>query len=216
MLGFDVTIFKEPRSQLIRKILLVCFGEILLGFGIVFNSSAGFGNDSVTVFYDGLHKTIGVSFGFATNMINITLLIILLFLGRKYINIGTLIYALPLGSIINFAFKVYPVFNLSYTMSGRIASAVIGCLLLFVSLSCFVAAQIGVDPWNGVTLVLCDKTGMQYRVLKILIDVATLFIGLALGGSAGVTTVIAAILGGPLIQQISQWMRKFILEPQKT
>lgn len=212
MLGFDTTIFKESKLQFLKKILVVCIGEILLAFGIVFNLSANFGNDAITVFYDGLRKTLGISFGFATNMINVTLLIIILFFGRKYINIGTLIYALPLGSIINFVFKIYPNFNIPYTIGGRIISAVIGCLLLFIGLSCFVAAKIGMDPWNGLTLLLCDKTGKQYRFFKVLIDIIALVLGLALGGVAGITTVVAAILGGPCIQQISCWIKKFILQ----
>ena len=214
MLGFDITIFKGSRSLLLKKILFATIGEILLAFGIVFNSSAGFGNDAITVFYDGVHKALGVNFGFAVNIINATIIVILLFFGRKYINIGTLLY-LPLGNVINLFFSIYPNFNIPYTIEGRILSAAIGCLLLFVGLSCFVAAKIGMDPWNGLTFLLCDKTGKQYRFFKVLIDVIALVLGLILGGIAGVTTVIAAILGGPCIQQISYWIEKFILKTVK-
>lgn len=209
MLGFDTSVFKLPKKQLFTRILFAFIGEFLLATGIAFNSSAGFGNDAVAVFYDGLHKCFNVSLGFATNITNIVLLIVVFIFGKKYLNIGTLIYVLPLGAIINFMLAFYNYFHLNSSLIGRIFSTVVGVFLLIIGLSFFIAADIGIDPWDGLALLLRDKTNIQYKYFKISMDILCLALGVVLGGKAGITTVIAAIIGGPGIQYLSEKLRKF-------
>ncbi|MDD3139923.1 MAG: cyclic nucleotide-binding domain-containing protein [Lachnospiraceae bacterium] len=77
-------------NRAIKKILAI-FAILLVGTGIAFNSCAMLGNDSVGIVYDGVRNIAHLTpsqLGFASNIVNYSLIILLLFIGRKYVNIG--------------------------------------------------------------------------------------------------------------------------------
>lgn len=211
-MGFDLSILKQPKSDLIKKMIFAFIGDIILGFGIAFNSCAGLGNDPISVFYSGVSNMLHINLGLASNIANYTMFIIVLILGRKYINIGTFIYTLPLGSFINLGIYIYGSLIKEQTLIIQIISSVVGCLLLFLGIAIFISAEIGVDPWTGLALILSDRTKKKYMVFKVLIDILGFVVGFAMGGKIGITTVIAALLGGPVIQKIDYFIKNYMLK----
>ena len=211
-MGFDLSILKQPKSDLIKKMIFAFIGDIILGFGIAFNSCSGLGNDPISVFYSGVSNMLHINLGLASNIVNYTMFIIILILGRRYIKIGTFIYTLPLGSFINLGIYIYGSLIKEQTLMIQIISSVVGCLLLFLGIAIFISVQIGVDPWTGLALILSDRTKKKYMVFKVLIDILSFVVGFAMGGKIGITTVIAALLGGPVIQKIDYFIKNYILK----
>lgn len=211
-MGFDMSILKQPKSDLIKKMIFALLGDIILGFGIAFNSCAGLGNDPISVFYSGVSNALHVNLGLASNIANYTMFIVVLILGRRYINIGTFIYTLPLGSFINLGVALYGAVFPEQTLAIQVASAIVGCLLLFLGISVFISAEIGVDPWTGLALILKDATKKKYMIFKVLIDIIAFLVGFLMGGAIGVTTVVAAFLGGPIIQKMDWFIKKYIFK----
>jgi uncharacterized membrane protein YczE len=194
-------------ETLLRKLPIALMGVILVGFGIAFNSAGMLGNDAVSVLYDGVRKTLGIQvdkLGLVTNLVNFVFLAAVVIFGRKYINIGTFIYALPLGNFVSIGFKVYEILNLPTTLAGRIVTSFFGCSMLFIGIGIFIAMDIGMDPVTGVNMLVRDKLKSQYKTAKVICDVSSLVLGFVLGGKAGVVTVIAALAGGPIIQKVSE------------
>lgn len=211
-MGFDLSILKQPKSDLIKKMIFAFIGDIILGFGIAFNSCAGLGNDPISVFYSGVSNMLHINLGLASNIANYTMFIIVLILGRRYINIGTFIYTLPLGSFINLGIYIYGSLIKEQTLMIQIVSSFVGCLLLFLGIAIFISAEIGVDPWTGLALILSDRTKKKYMVFKVIIDILGFVVGFAMGGKIGITTVVAALLGGPVIQKIDYFIKNYILK----
>lgn len=209
--GFDMSVFRQPKSDLIKKILIALIADILIGFGIAFNACAGFGNDPISVLFDGIHNKFGISLGLASDIANYTMFVIVLIFGRRYINIGTFIYTLPLGIFVNAGISFYQFISVPNTIIFRAIMSIIACILLFFGIAAYIAIEIGVDPWTGLAMILKDKTSKQYRVFRVTIDMSALAIGFLLGGKVGVTTVVAALAGGPIIQAFSQFIKKSIL-----
>lgn len=206
---------KKSYETLLRKLPLALVGVILVGFGIAFNSAGMLGNDAVSVLYDGTRHALGLpmdKLGLVTNLVNLTFLIVVLILGRKYINIGTFIYALPLGNFVSIGFKIYGLLNIPSNLGGRIVTSFLGCTMLFLGIGIFIAMDIGMDPVTGVHMIVRDKIKSQYKTARVICDVASLVIGFALGGRAGVVTVIAALIGGPTIQKVSEVFDKAVLK----
>ncbi len=209
--GFDMSVFKQPKSDLIKKMLIALFADILIGFGIAFNACAGFGNDPISVLFDGIHTRFGLTLGMASDIANYTMFIIVLIFGRRYINIGTFIYTLPLGFFVNVGISLYKLMGISDVIIFRILMSVLACVILFLGIAFYIDISIGVDPWTGFAMILKDKTGKQYKVFRVAIDMSALVIGFLLGGKVGATTVVAALVGGPVIQAFSQFIEKSIL-----
>ncbi len=205
---------KKGYEMLLKKLPIALVGVILVGFGIAFNAAGMLGNDSVSVLYDGVRSGLGLSqdkLGLITNLVNLSFLAVVFIFNRKYINIGTFIYALPLGNFISIGFKVHEILNFPATLGGRTATSILGCTMLFLGVGIFIAMDVGMDPVTGIHMLVRDKIKGQYKTARIICDVATLIIGFALGGKAGVVTIIAAFTAGPAIQKVSELFDKKVL-----
>lgn len=214
---FNYQVFKMPKTVLIKKILLSFLGVTFVSFAIAFNKCAGLGNDPISVLFDGLRNFINNltgydNLGLATNIMNILLVVILLFVGRNYVNIGTLVYALPMGLLISLGFYVYNLLNINSDILGwRIFSSILGCFMLFLGIAIFIAVDIGLDPWAGITMYISKKLNKPYKVIKVILDFICFLVGYLLGGVVGVVTIVAAVIGGPVINMMSVFIKEKIL-----
>lgn len=202
-----------------KQIIISFFGIACIGIAIAFNNLAGLGNDPVSVFFDGarvvLFNLTGINnLGLVANIINYTLLIVIFFIAREYVHIGTLIYVIPLGTFISLGVWIFNSLHIPpNVLIWQVVMSLIGCFLLFLGLAIVISLDIGLDPWSALIMFLVEKTNKQFKVIKIIIDVTVLLIGWAMGGNFFVTTVFAAIFGGPAIQKINQILNKTILKP---
>lgn len=202
-----------------KNILSALVGVFLVGIGVAFNNCAGLGNDPVGIVYDGIRSVSGMSgeqLGMASNIVNLSLVILLLFGGRRYVSLGTLIYFLPYGLCVDAGKFFYR--NLAATggMAERIGFSIAGCLLLYMGVAIYIAVDIGVDPFSGIVLVLRDVTGKEYRYVKIAFDIAMIVLGTVLGGRLGAVTIITAVTAGPVIQVFTGLVKKYWLKTENT
>lgn len=201
----------EQGKITIKSILAAVFGVLLVGIGVAFNNCAEFGNDSVGIVYDGIRTFGGMDqaqLGMASNVVNISLLVLLFFIGRRYVSIGTFVYLLPYGFCVDAGNYLYRLFASSESTVMRVVFSVIGCTLLCLGVAIYITVDIGVDPFTGIVLVIRDKLKKEYRYVKIGFDITLIVIGTILGGKLGVVTVITAFAVGPLIQFFSGLLKK--------
>ena len=200
-----------------NKVLLIkcttaLIGIFLIGAGVAFNAMAQLGNDPVGIFYDGVRSALGLTtgqLGIASYLVNAALTLLLLIIGRSYINLGTFIYIIPYGTFVKVGGIIYQSLFPDPSMVSRVIAVIIGCLGIFIGVAIFIAMHIGVDPMTGVTLVIGKKLKWEYRGAKILFDITLIIIGVVLGGKLGIVTVIVASIGGPVIQFIAEQIEAF-------
>lgn len=186
-----------------KRMLIALLGVWLVGIGVGFNNQAGLGNDPVGLFYDGVRKVMGFEpsmLGMVSNGVNTVLAIFLLFTGRKYLNVGTLIYLIPYGLFVNFGTWLYHILIVDPGIGLRVLCSVLGCLFLYFGVAMVITMDIGVDPLVGSVLVLRDITGKEFRMVKIVFDLCLCIIGTLCGGTIGVVTIITAFTAGIGIQ----------------
>lgn len=200
----------EMEKQYFKKIFYALVGVLLIGTGVAFNNLAGLGNDSVGIVYDGIRNFFHLSveqLGTVSNIVNISLVVLLLFIGRKFVSIGTVVYFVPYGLCVSFGSTIYHYLVPDNHIFYRIIFAAMGCLLLYLGIAIFIVVNIGVDPFTGVVLVLQEKLKKEYRIVKISFDISFIVIGLLLGGKAGIVTVITGLTAGPCIQFFADKLR---------
>ncbi len=196
----------------VSEMLLAAAGIVLVGTGVAFNAAAALGNDPVGIVYDGIRNVASLSpqqLGMASNLVNVILLAGIFFTGRHYINIGTFIYIIPYGLFVDLGGKLYQILFPAPTLTAQIAGAAAGCLLLYTGVAMYITADIGLDPFTGVVMVIRDRVRSKYRVVKVLFDLGCIILGTLLGGKLGVITVITALTAGPVIQFLSDLMKQF-------
>ena len=191
----------------LKSILLAVVGIFCVGVGLSFVNNAMLGNDSIGILYDGIRNTANLTtaqLGTASNIANYGLALVLFFIGRRYINIGTLIYILPYGFFVNLGTNIYNYLALPETIFIRILVAIIGFLMIYLGLGIYIATDIGVEPFTGLVMLIKDKLKKEYASVKIVFDLILVTIGVLLGGKFGIMTLITAFSAGPIIQFFSK------------
>ncbi|MCI9602389.1 MAG: hypothetical protein HFI17_18195 [Lachnospiraceae bacterium] len=205
----------EQGKITVKNIAAAVFGVFLVGIGVAFNNCAGFGNDSVGIVYDGIRSIGGMNqaqLGAASNVVNLSLLILLFFIGRHYVSVGTFVYLLPYGFCVDAGNFLYRLLAVSESTGVRVVFSVIGGMLLCLGVAIYITVDIGVDPFTGLVLVLRDLLKKEYRYVKIGFDITMIVIGTILGGKLGLVTLVTAVAVGPLIQFFHGLLKKYWLK----
>lgn len=198
-----------------KSVLIALIGILLVGVGVAFNNCAGLGNDPVGIVYDGIRNVTGMGaeqLGLASNIVNLSLALLVFFTGRKYISVGTLVYFLPYGFFVELGILLYQL--LAPETGGlavQIAFSVVGCLLLYLGVAVYITMDIGVDPFTGIVLVIRDAVKKEYRIVKIIFDITMIILGTVLGGKLGAVTIITALTAGPVIQFFSGKLHRLLI-----
>lgn len=198
------------KLNLLIRLLLLLIGIIILGFGAAFLTSVGIGGDAVLVFEQGFAKAINVNLGNGVLILNIIILIILFFLDRQMINIGTVITVLLIGPIINFFLKVNLFPNSSYLII-KILLCLIAILITAFGIALYLYANIGYAPFEGIIMAVKKKTKLEFRYIKIANDVILFIVGWVLGGTFGIGSIMTIFLFGPLIDFYTKLIKKIKL-----
>lgn len=197
----------------INRLILAAVGILFVGTGIAFNAASALGNDPIGMVYDGIRNTAGFSaqqLGLASDLVNAVFVTAVFMLGRRYVNIGTFIYIIPYGTIVRLGGNLYHVLFRVRTLPMQILGAAIGCLLLYIGVAMFITADIGLDPFTGLVMVIRDRAGREYRTVKVCFDISCIVLGCVLGGKIGVITILTALSAGPLIQLFADWFARLM------
>lgn len=80
------------------------------------------------------------------------------------------------------------------------ALLVIGILFFTFGASFYMSAKVGSAPYDAIAPTIVDRTKANYRVVRVIQDVAFATLGWITGGPIGIGTFISAFLVGPLIK----------------
>jgi len=198
-----------------KVIIVATFGIFLTGLGVAFNNCAGLGNDPIGIVYDGIRTAANFNreqLGTASNVVNIVLITLLVFIGRRYVHVGTLLSVITYGFFVNIGTKIYYFINITDTLINNCITSAIGCTLIYIGVSIFITMDIGVDAFTGIVLVISNKTGWNFKRTKIAFDLCMIVIGTVLGGKLGAITFITAFTAGPAIQFFVSKFKKLLIK----
>ena len=170
--------------------LFALVGVAIIGFGASLLRVGGVGLDPYTAANIGTGERLGLSLGVYQLMINLVLLILIFFFGRRHIGIGTVINMVLTGFFIDFYTKIFELFAVSPE----------GILFFTFGASFYMSAKVGSAPYDAIAPTIVDRTKANYRVVRVIQDVAFATLGWITGGPIGIGTFISAFLVGPLIK----------------
>ena len=183
-----------------RRLIQLFIGLVLYGLSIALIVRADLGLDPWDVLNQGvferLAKPSGVSFGLVVNLIGMAVLLLWIPLRQKP-GIGTVANVLVIGMVANFGLDWIPS---DLGLPLRAGLLVAGIVLNGVASGAYLGAGLGPGPRDGLMTGLARRTGGSIRRVRTLIELGVLAIGIVLGGTAGVGTVVFALGVGPITQ----------------
>ena len=176
-------------KKTIQTILAITTSILLTGLGVALFVHANLGSDTLTVFVDGLHRVLNCSYGTASRIYNLIVLVIALIVSRKNIGWATIVYALSVGFTMDYFEKL-----LICVCSGQICFGITYALLI--------KYRKGMNQIDAISYAIVDKTGISFKWIRTGMDVVLLVSGWLLGGVVGVGSIIAMTTTGVLVDFI--------------
>ena len=200
---------ENNKKSIAARLVVVFLGFIIIAIGVSFLLCCQIGTDPVSVFNDGLARFLGTRFGVAQIVTNSIMLIIVILVDRHYINISTILSAIVLGPMIDFFVSLSSSFiSDDLALLIRIGICFVGTALISLGVALYIAPTLGVGPTDVISEIISDKLKIQYRFVRITIDLLFVIGGYWLGGIVGIGTIIAALGTGPIVQLCKPFANK--------
>ncbi len=192
--------------------LLICFALYALGIWLIIESGLGLG--PWNCFNEGLANHLNLTFGQLSQIIGLFILIIAAFF-KMYPGIGTVLNIYFIGFFID-------VFNNNFNLEStslllNIILVVVGNLAIAVAFVLYIQACLGQGPRDslnqGVYVSFKNKfANVKYGYIKFSIEGIVLILGVALGGTIGIGTIMSLVLTSFFTQQILSFIN---LDPKQ-
>ncbi len=182
--------------RVVTKLPQVVIGSSLLGFGVALMASGRLGFGPWSVLAEGVGEQAGIGLGTADILLGIPILFAWLIV-REQPGVGTLISALGVGLMINVGQAILPE---PQAMWVRLPMMSLGVIVLGTGVALYLAADLGPGPRDGLTTGLHHRLGWSIRLTRTIIEGFVLVLGMLLGGTVGVGTLLVAFGVGHVIQ----------------
>lgn len=192
------------------RLVQLLAGLLLYGVSIAIYVRAGLGLDPWDVFHQGLARHTGVSFGVMIVIVSVIVLGLWIPL-RARLGIGTIANAILVGVFADLALGYIGTPHGLATRLPLLVAAVVGN---GIATGLYIGSGLGAGPRDGLTMALVARFGWPIRWTRMAIELGVLAIGIALGGTFGVGTVLYALMIGPLMHMtVPLFSRKRDSEP---
>lgn len=201
---------KKSLGKQLLQAALVLFGAMVCGLGIQLELFAGAGVDPLTMFEEGMGRTLSVPTGTVALGVNCVMLVLALLLNRKNLWVGTVITVLTVGSSINLFAGMMEGAGLAPPASwaGKLALNAVGVVICGLGIAIYMLPDYGVGVMEAVMIFLADKLHLPYGPVRIGMDCLWGVVGFFLGGTLGVGTVIGAFGIGASLDFCYRRMKK--------
>ncbi len=182
-------------KKLPRRLVQLIVGETFFGIGIGLMLQSGLGLSPWDVLHQGLTVQFGLTVGIWSILSSFVVLLFWLPLRERY-GIGTLLNAIIIGVMIDVTAGLVPeAANTWWAVSMMVS----GILLVAITSGMYIGANLGPGPRDGLMTAIARR-GLSIRLTRVTMEIIVLVIGVLLGGTFGIGTILYALLMGPLVQ----------------
>jgi uncharacterized membrane protein YczE len=175
-------------------------GLWLFALGVVLGLRSGLGVSPWDVLHDGIRQASPLSFGAATVLVGVVLVVVALAAGVRP-GPGTLVNMVAIGLFADALLASGFVQDLAAgSLPVRLAAVLAGVGLVALGSALYIGAGLGSGPRDSLMLALAARTGLPAGLIRGLLEGSVLGVGWLLGGVVGVGTVLFALGIGPAVQ----------------
>ncbi len=197
----------------LRRILGMIAGVVVIGVGIAVFKFSHLGNDSISALNLRIAELSGLPFSIENVLMNLCLFVPQLIWGRRYIGLGTIINSFCIGFIVTFTSDVMTAaFGTADTLPVHLFWVAVGVLVVAFGCSLYQTADLGVAPYDALSLMMADRLPVPYFGCRVFTDALCAVIAFVLGGLIGLGTLICAFGLGPFVQFFTKHFSEKVLQ----
>lgn len=190
-----------------KKMLFLFLGSLIMGFGIALSITGTQGADPFGLFWEGLSKTFSFSIGQANVYSNFIILIIVFFIDRKQIHIGTILNPVISAVSLDFAMQELTTPN-NFTL--QLLMSTLGIVILGIGVGIYTAGSLGKGPYDGLAFSISEKANINFPLVRNIADITTLIMAFIMNINPGFATLIGVFLLGKIIYVSKNFFEKLM------
>ena len=192
-------------GRLGRRLPQLYLGLVAYGVSLALMYRGDLGLAPWDVLHSGLIQHLPITIGQAVVLVSFVVLVLWIPL-REIPGLGTISNALVVGFS---ADATLALLERPDAMVLRVVLMAGGILLCGLATALYIGAQLGRGPRDGLMTGFARRTGRSIRLVRTVLEVAVVVIGVLLGGTVGLGTVLYALAIGPLTQL---WLPAFTID----
>ena len=177
------------------SVLFLFVGLSIFGFGHAILFGSNFGVSPWMVLAQGLAIQFEIGIGLSIIFVSFGVLLFWIPLKEKP-GIGTFINFFVVAAVIEITLPYIPY---QTDISLKLLQVFLGILVIGIGGSIYLIANLGPGPRDGLMTGISKKTEIPMAYVRNALEISVVIIGWSLGGTAGVGTLIFAIMIGPVI-----------------
>ncbi|WP_027627445.1 YczE/YyaS/YitT family protein [Ruminiclostridium cellobioparum] len=186
-------------SEKYRRVVMTVFGVLTAGFSVgMFNFSA-FGMDPFQVLAHGISVHMPLGYGTFYSILNLLMLIVIFFVDRRKIGLGTFINIFLLGYVVQFSSWLFDSWMPEPSFGIKLLFLIIAIVIMCFGSSLYFTGDLGVSTYDAVALILSEKKVARFQFCRIGSDFICTVCGYLFGATVGIGTLITAFFMGPVI-----------------
>ncbi|NEA38444.1 hypothetical protein [Streptomyces sp. SID11385] len=190
------TVPSRTAGSLPRRLVHLYGGLLLFGFSDGLLVLSGLGVEPWNLFHQGIARHTGLSIGTVAIIVG-ALVLLLWWPLRQRPGLGTVSNVFLVGLSMDWTLALLPS---AHSWPARLSVLLAGVLLNGVATGLYISARFGPGPRDGLMTGLHRRTGRSLRLCRTGVEVAVGVVGIVLGGTLGIGTVLYALAIGPLAQ----------------
>jgi uncharacterized membrane protein YczE len=188
------------RGGTVARIASLLVGLFLFALAIVLILESKLGLSPWDVLNQGIAKHTPLSFGMANVAVGLVVLFVAWALGGTP-GIGTVANAVLVGTFIQGLTAIDALTTLHHQPLGvRVVLLVAGVALIGPASAFYIGADFGAGPRDTLMLVGTRRTGVRVALVRGTLELCALVVGIVLGGTFGIGTLLFAFGVGPVIE----------------
>ena len=188
------------RELPVRRVAVMGLGILIMGMGVALFKLSLMGNDPNSAMVMAAADQIGMDFSVVLILENSLVFIVELLLGRKYIGLGTFVNWFGVGPLTSFYLRfIHAHWQVPQSFPARLLLMAAGVLVLSLSASLYQTADLGIAPYDALSIIMADRLPLKYFWCRILTDSLCTVAAFLLGGIVGLGTLVCALGLGPFI-----------------
>jgi len=177
------------------SVLFLFIGLSIFGFGHAILFGSNYGVSPWMVLAQGLAIEFGIGIGLSIIVVSFGVLLFWIPLKEKP-GIGTFINFFVVAAVIEMTLPYIPY---QTDISLKLIQVFLGILVIGIGGSIYLIANLGPGPRDGLMTGISKKTEIPMAYVRNALEISVVILGWSLGGTAGVGTLIFAIMIGPVI-----------------
>lgn len=186
-----------------KRIVMTTAGVTFCAIAVGFFKCSQFGVDPFQCLAQGVWGRFfeqHVSYGSYYTALSGILLLLDLFIARRYMGAAILVNMFLTGYIVDFTCLVINRFSPAPPPVLRILFLTVAVLVMCFASSLYMTSSLGVSVYDAIPIVIADRRKLPFRFVRIGCDLVCVVIGTISGLLPGIGTLITAFFMGPLIE----------------